>query len=274
LRRYAGLAQFIVEIMQRAAQLIRYQQYQVDIRKHQKEITFLLQQDPLLIPVGYEGHAITFIKRGDIWIKCDRREDSRLYDNVMFYRVAHPDQLTEKFLQDLIFKKQTSQFINEELDEILGLTPLTELKVEAQISGNCSWANVEAVIPTIFFLMLLQMGNDRQAVAYYKTLALNFFHRWREWNKDRGLDYCLQSFAEGDVLRKATKAEILAAILFQRGSIENIGDKKYIESILNLLLKSPYEYILQNYLRVYYYENQTTEGKQFSELLKAYGYSQ
>ena len=78
LRRYSGLAQFIVEIMQRASQLIKYQQYRVDIRKYQSNIDTLIQQEPLLIPVGYEGHAITFIKRGDIWVKCDRREDSRL----------------------------------------------------------------------------------------------------------------------------------------------------------------------------------------------------
>lgn len=272
LRRYSGLAQFIVEIMQRAAQLIRYQQYQVDIKKYQPQITALLKQDPLLIPMGYEGHAITFIKRGNIWIKCDRREDSRLYDNIVFYRVRHEQRLTEEFLRYLVFEKLTGEFVNEELDKILGLEPITELKVEAQISGNCSWANVEAAIPAIFFLVLMQSSHDAQAIAYYKTLALNFFHRWRDWNKDRALHYCIQSYEEGDAIRKATKAEILAAILFQRCSIENVGDKDRIESILRVLIKSPYEYILKNYLRVYYYENHTAEGKQFSDLLKTYDY--
>lgn len=272
LRRYSGLAQFIVEIMQRAAKLIKYQQYQVDLTKYQTEINAILQQEPLLIPVGYEGHAITFITRGDVWVKCDRREDSRLYDNVVFYRVRNRDHLTGEFIKQLIYQKQDSEFINHELDDILGLEPITELKVEAQISGNCSWANVEAAIPAIFFLVLFQLSNDAQAIAYYKTLALNFFHRWREWNKDRALHNCIESFSQGDAIRKATKAEILAAILFQRGNVNSATDKERTERILNVLLGSPYEYILQNYLRIYYYDNPTAEGKRFSDLLKNYGF--
>ena len=42
---------------------------------------------------------------------------------------------------------------------------------------NCSWANVEACIPALFFLVLMQMSNDTQALAHYKSLALNYFHR-------------------------------------------------------------------------------------------------
>lgn len=151
LRRYAGISQYIVEIMHRATQLIKYQQYRVDTRKYQTQIDSIISQEPVLIPVGYEGHAITFIKRGDIWIKCDRREDSRLYDNVMFYRIRNKQNANINFIKSLIYTKQSNNFINEELDEILGLEPLTELKVAAQISGNCSWANVEASIPALFF---------------------------------------------------------------------------------------------------------------------------
>lgn len=270
LRRYAGLSQFIVEIMQRALTLIKYQQYRVDINKYRTQIDNILKQDPLLIPVGYEGHAITFIKRGDIWVKCDRREDSRLYDNIMFYRIGHPKQMNNEFIRRLIYEKQNSEFINSEIDHILGLEPITELKVDAQISGNCSWANVEASIPAIFFLVMMQMSTDTQAIAYYKTLALSYFGRWREWNKDRALSLCIQSYQEGDPIRKACKAEIMAAILFQRVSLSNPADRDRIERILSILVKSPYEYILKNYLRVYYYETNTEEGKRFFELLKQY----
>lgn len=272
LRRFAGLSQFIVDILRRSSKLIKYQQYRVDVNKHDAEISEYLRQEPVLIPVGYEGHAITFIKRGDIWIKCDRREDSRLYDKVVFYKIKNRQNVNLNFLKNLIYKKQSDVFINEELDDILGLEVLTELKVDAQISGNCSWANVEASIPAIFFLILMQSSNDVKAVTYYKTLALNYFHRWREWNKDRALHYCIQSFKESDSIRKACKAEILAAILFQRAESVNAKDRERIELILSLLLKSPYEYILQNYLRIYYFESYTEEGKRFSDLLKQHGY--
>lgn len=273
LRRYAGLSQFIVETMRRALQLIKYQQYRVDVNKYMRDIDALLNHDPLLIPVGYEGHAITFIKQGHIWVKCDRREDSRLYDNIMFYEVTKPQNLTPNLYKYLLFEKQTSEFINQELDELLGLKPITELKVDAQISGNCTWANVEAVIPAMFFLIMMQSNRDTQAVAYYKTLALNFFHRWRDWNKDRALNLCIQSYEQGDAIRKASKAEILAAILFQTSNQEYGKEKDRINRILSVLIKSPYEYVLKNYLQVYYYEGYSEEGKRFSELLKEHGYS-
>ena len=62
LRNYTGISDVIVDTITRAGQLLRYQQYRVDVQKHQPAIQALLQQEPLLIPVGYEGHAMTFIK--------------------------------------------------------------------------------------------------------------------------------------------------------------------------------------------------------------------
>ena len=140
----------------------------------------LLQQEPVLIPVGYEGHAITFLKWGEWWVKCDRREDQRLYDHVVFYRIKQPDNVTAEMLASLIYVKQSDQFINEALDERLGLVPVTELKVEAQISGNCSWANVEAAIPALFYLILAMNNPQETNTTYFKTLALQFFHRFRD----------------------------------------------------------------------------------------------
>lgn len=272
LRRYSGLAKFIVEVIRNAGQLIKYQQYQIDQSKYHKEIDALINHEPLLIPVGYEGHAITFIYSGNIWVKCDRREDSRMYDNIIFYQIKNPQQLTNDFFKKLLYSKHSDQYINEELNHLLGLVPITELKVDAQISGNCSWANVEAVIPIVFFLMLMQLNNDEQGIAYYKTLALNFFNRWREWSKDRLLNFCIQSYEEGDVIRKACKAEILAAILFQRCNMQHSADRARIEKILAILIGSPYEYLIKNYLRIYYYENRTEEGQRFAAMLKSFEY--
>lgn len=272
LRRYAGIAQFIVQILQRSSQLIKYQQYRVDISKYHSKINALIEKEPVLIPVGYEGHAITLIRYGDIFVKCDRREDSRLYDNIMFYRIGNNKELTVDFLKSLIYEKQSDKFINEGLIEVLDLQPLTEVKVDAQISGNCSWANVEASIPALFFMVLMEMNKNEKSQPYYKTLSLNFFNRWREWNKDRALHTCIKRFKESDSIRKSCKAEILAAILFQRCNPSRLEDKSRIDAILSVLIGSPYEYVLKNYLQIYYYEGMTEEGKRFNELLKEYGF--
>lgn len=271
LRRYLGVMDFIQRTLDNALSLVRYQQYLIDVKKHDAKITSLLQHDPLIIPIGYEGHAITFLTTDNIWVKCDRREDSRLYDNVMLYFIGRPENLTQSFLKHLIYEKQTGDYINNEIDQILDLRPFTEIKVEAQISGNCSWANVEATIPALFFLILLKSNFDQSLISKYKSIALDFFHQWRAWNKERILQFCMKRFQESDFLRKAGHAEILAAILFQRYNAESGGNAMYVEPILQLLLNSPYEYILKNYLSIYYYENYTDEGKRFFDLLRSYG---
>lgn len=273
IRRYAGLANIIAGIIKNAERLIKFDQYRVDMRKHMKTIDELVAEEPLLLPVAYEGHAITFIRLGDIWVKCDRREDARQFDPIIFYRVGRPDRLTPDFLKSMIYVHQSDSFINEELNNYLALSSLTELKIETQISGNCSWANVEATIPALFFLLVSQVDTKATTTEQRKAQALDFFHQWREWNKRRALDFCIQRFHEGDAIRKACNAEILTAILFQRCNIHDTADTARIESILRVLLNSRYEYLFKNYLHTYYYQRPTEEGRRFYDLLKHYGYS-
>ena len=268
LRQYENFTQLIVDVLYRAAQLAKYQQYRIDVDKYNIQISDLLSQEPLIIPVGYEGHAITFIKAGNIFVKCDRREESRLYDNVMFYQIGRMEQFNFEFLKNLIYVKQNSDYINNDIHTILDLKPITELKVTAQISGNCSWANVEACIPALFFLLLSQAKDFNQNISRYKNMALNFFQQWREWNKSRTLNFCIQSFKTSDSIRRACKAEILAAILFQCCRDDNPTDKERIQSILDVLNTKEYQYILQNYIKSYCYEDYSEEGKRFLQMLK------
>ena len=272
LRRYVYLMQVIIDVIFRADQLLRYQQYRVNIQKYQKEIQSLIKQEPLIIPIGYEGHAITFIKFGNILVKCDRREDSRLFDNVMIYRINRPAVLDSHFIQKLLYERLSDHFVNEELPAILDLQPITELKVPAQISGNCSWANVEACIPAIFFLLFGQDEEFQENIPRFKNLALNFFSQWREWNKDRALQFCIKSFKDSDRIRKSCKAEILAAILFQSCGGGSPIDNDRAGLILSVLAAPEYESILKNYIQAYCYEDYSEEGQNFLRLLRAHGH--
>lgn len=270
-RHYGEFAQVIIEVLARASHMMKFLQYRVDTEKHKAEMDALIKQEPLLIPIGYEGHAITFIKLGNVLAKCDRREDSRLYDNIVLYEITRPHVFDRDFIRFFITEKHSSEFVNYELPEMLGLKPITELKVEAQISGNCSWANVEAAIPTIFFILLMAGSDDLSDVSKQKNLALNFFHQWREWNKNRALRSCIQSFKSGDTLRNACRAEILAAILFQRCRMHNFSDQEKIEAILEILMQRPYQHVLQNYIKSYVFEGFSDEGKEFAHMLRHYG---
>jgi hypothetical protein len=272
LRRFNEVTQIIIASLAHAAELVKYLQYQTDLRSERAKINALIRQEPLIIPVGYEGHAITFIKLGDILVKCDRREESRLYDNIVFYHVNNARLFSTDFIRDFMYEKKSDQFVNEDLPAFLDLKPLTELKIEAQISGNCSWANVEATIPAIFFLLLLASSNNNQDVMKYKTQALHYFHQWREWNKDRALKFCIKSFNEHDTIRNVCKAEILAAVLFQRCRLANIADHERIESILSILTKPQFRHVLDNYIQIYSYASFGQEGKDFAQMLKRFGY--
>ncbi|EKD73526.1 MAG: hypothetical protein ACD_45C00292G0011 [uncultured bacterium] len=272
LRRYVNLTQVIIDVIARAAQLMQYQQYRVNIAKHQTNIQSLIRQEPLIIPMGYEGHAITFIKMGDMLVKCDRREDSRLYDNIVIYQLGHPLALNDRFIQQLLYEKHSDDFVNHDIPDVLKLQPITELKIAAQISGNCSWANVEACIPALFFLLFWQDENFHENIPRYKSLALNFYHQWREFHRDRSLQFCVQSFLDADQIRKACKAEILAAILFQSCGGNSPADHDRAELILSVLMSSHYAFILQNYVQTYCYEDYSEEGKNFLKLLQHHGY--
>ena len=272
LQRYAALAQFVSAVIQRAGQLARWQQYRTNLAELRPQIEAILQQEPVLIPVGYEGHAITFIRYGDYWLKCDRREDSRLYDHIVLYRIKNLSELNTQFLYDLVYVKHDDNYINGTIDRLLDLEVITELKINAQISGNCSWANVEASIPALFFLILLQIQPDPQLLAQHKSTALNYFYRWQEWNKTRSLQFCIQRYRESDALRQACLAEMLVAVLFQRLDSNDAKDKLAIDDIMQIILSSPYTYLFKNYLKTYYYESNTEDGKRFATLLKQYGY--
>lgn len=271
-RQYGHITRIIINTFQRAARLIQYQQYRTNIKKHRATIQTLVEQEPVIFPIGYEGHAITFIKLNNIFVKCDRREDSRLYDNIVYYTINHPQVFSYELIIQLLYERKTDEFVNQDLPNILGLTPITELKIPAQISGNCSWANVEACIPAIFFLLMFQADDFQQNITRYKNTALHFFNQWREWNKERTLQFCIQSFQQAGPVRRACKAEILAAILFQNLMLDTAHNASRIERVLTALSDPQCARIVQNYIKSYCYEDGGEEGKRFLQLLKNYGY--
>jgi hypothetical protein len=205
-------------------------------------------------------------------VKCDRREDSRLYDNIVIYQIGHPERCTTEFIKKILFEKVSSDYINKWVPDVLGLKPITEIKVTAQVSGNCSWANVEACIPTLYFLLSSRNVDFKDNISNYKILCLSYFNQWREWNKTRALHFCIQSFNHIDIIRQACKAEILAAILFQCCNNPDLMNKERVELVLGVLTRPEFEYLLQNYIQSYCYADSGEEGKNFLLLLREHGY--
>ena len=180
--------------------------------------------------------------------------------------------LTKGFIKELIYKKQNPQFIKDGYKQVLDLEPLIKLPVPPQITGNCSWANVEAVIPTILFLLLMthRDPNAHRTADSYVDEALDFYQQWIEWDRDRSLDDCVKSFYIASRARKASKAAILAAILFQKFHYENPKDVERAEKILPILFTPDYRYILNAYINIFTKKFKTTSGFNLLKFIEDY----
>lgn len=236
-----------------AAELLRYQQYMTKVNQHQDHINALLDNELLLIPIGYEGHAITFIKYKNFWAHCDRGARSvETGHTVMIYQINNPRAFTIEFIKNLLYKKQSKETINNDIAEILDLTPIVALPLTAQTSGNCSWANVEAAMPTIIFMLRLARA-ETAVIPELTADVMRIYQAWREWDKDRALYDCIQSFYDANEARKASKAALLAAVLAHRCDYNNNKDIDRADKITTIFKKYPeYQYILKGYLKAYH----------------------
>lgn len=259
----------IIAAFQIASELIKYQQYMVDIAQHQDRIAKLVSRELILMPMGYEGHAITFVRYRNLFAKCDRGENSRRNPSVMIYHMANKAAFNTDFIKHLLYKKQKSWFVTEGIVKALDLTQIADLPLPSQLTGNCSWANVEAVIPTMLYMFWLEKNLQLTAVdnKRYQDSAMAIYKQWQEWDKDWALHQCVESFYDANPARKASKAALLAAVLFQTCHYTVPGDLQRANKILAVLAEHDYQYVLDSYLKVY---KNTQAGRNLLELIDLY----
>ena len=261
----------IQRALKTASELIAYK-YTVD-STHGKEafIKQAFNQDLVVIPVSYEGHAITFAKYGKWFTKTDRGV-KKIVDTVVLYEVGNIYTLSTDFLFDLMYSNKSNEYINTDIKKILSLTPFATLPPRYQQSGNCSWANVEASIPAMMFMLMFRGNQESRAeIATLKKSIMNFYDAWVEWDKDRILNECIADFHEGDRKRKASKAAILGAILLQRCRSNVPKEIARAKQILPILTLPDFNYILKSYIKVYCTQVAGEMGQNFAQLLKLCG---
>lgn len=265
-RPYFHLLKPLLDALATANQLIHYQQYLLNYKKYSSQIKFFLKADVLVIPVSYEGHAICFVKYKSILAKCDRGFNSKREGTVVIYQIGNPQAFTPDFIENLIYERQSYEVVHRRLNEFLSLTKIGELPVPAQLIGNCSWANIEAALPTMFFLMLVHESQVSPAEA--GQLALDFYDIWQNWDKDVALNECIQSFWLASPARKASRAALLGAILFQTCKTDSPLERSRAKRILSVLTEPEYRYVLKGYLKIYQSKYHTAEGKNLLRLLR------
>lgn len=275
LREYFNCFEIIIDSYKTAQSLLKYQHYLVDKSRYTATIDKLLNIKSLIIPVSFGGHAITLVKVGDHLIRCDRGAYGRDHGTVIIYKIANKHLVTKSFLRNLIYKRQDEHFINGGLEQFLGLTVVETLPLSTQLTGNCSWANIEAAVLALLYFLLKQSTLKQSKILPKQHLldqASYIYHEWLEWDKNRALYFCIQSFQPASSARRASKAAILAAIIFQRCDAEVLRDHMTAEKILNILGRPEYIELLKIYIKVFSEDRKNTQLKNLAEFLEYAGF--
>lgn len=265
----------IIDALSIADELLRYRHFSVDINQHRHRLQKLLNRPLLVLPVGYTGHAIAYIRYDNLWVRCDRGEEGRRNGSVIVYEMQNAAHCNVDFLMELMYKKQDEHSIVNNIPQYLGLKPLTQLPISTQVTGNCSWANIEAVIPSLLFLLAL--GGKKQVHVDHlidiKKDANLVYLAWRHFDKNAALYDFIQQTELATMPRKAAKAMLLMALMFQRLTPRRFSDVKLAEKILPLMLSPELRYILESYLDIYYRRKVRKEGLRLLALIEAAGFS-
>jgi len=249
--------------------LLRLQHYMVDPFNHKKTIDNCIQSDIVILPIVYTGHAICFAKVGNLLAKCDRGIYGKHNGTLNLYQITQPQNFNFSFIQKFFYTATTENFAHEGINQVLGLKPLITLPIPPQITGNCSWANMEGIVPGLIFMLLSQ--DSRYDLETCEETALSFFDYWRQWDKTQALDDMLTLFSKASKPRQASIASLFTCILFQYCRHHHNDDCEIARKIGVVFKSGRFDYILEAYIQYHHERYKNKSGKNFAELLDIAG---
>ncbi len=248
----------IVTALHNAARLLEKQNYLIKIDNYQRQINGWLAANPLILPVAFDGHAIVLIKIDDYLIRCDRGAFGAEHGAIIFYHINKASKFDKQLCYDLLYKRQGREFIDQALIHRLGLQPEFTLDVALQTVGNCSWANVEAVLPSLLLACKMQQldGYATHSIAsaelaQAKQEVLSLHQYWLAWHRERELLFCIQSMDNASLTRQTTKAALLMAILVQTCQADAKIDQVKIDKIIKVLSFPRFHPAITSYVKVF-----------------------
>lgn len=266
LRDYFPLLYTLMDALLLSSELLQLQHQPKLQPLHLQRLESILKAPLLILPAASRGHALCFVRYHEWWAKIDRGENSLQEGTVNLYRITRPEVFTVAFLQRFMFKKQNRQYFHQMINQELGLIPFATLPISPQITGNCSWANVQAIVPVAVVLQTLHKMEEFNA-----DFAVDLYDEWVEWDKDRALDESIQRFYIANPLRKASYAAMLGAVLFQSCNAAKPHHIQRAEKILKILTLPEYSYVLNSYLDIYCVKKLSKKGNNLLKLLEECG---
>lgn len=268
LRPFFPLLYTIMDAFEIAAEFLQLQCQPKLLEEHHQRIAQLLQEPMLILPAASMGHAIGFVRYKNWLAKIDRGENSKREGTVNIYRITRLDRFDRTFILDFLYKKQPQSYFHHHITSILGLVPSYQLDIPAQITGNCSWANIQAIVPAAIALQELEATGQ-----FSPEKALLIGDSLVEWDKERALDETIKRFYLADPLRKTTIVAMLADILFQACDYNNGLHLQWAEKILRIITMPQYLFILNSYLEEYCSKRLTPRGNNLLKILDDCGYN-
>lgn len=262
LRRQFPLLYTVMDGLDVAEELLRLQRQPELGDEHHARITKLIQAPLLILPAASRGHALCFVRYGAWWAKIDRGENSKKEGTVNIYRMKHPEALTLEFMLAFLYKRQPRHYFHQVINKQLGLEPVLNMPLTAQITGNCSWANMQGLVPVAYAMQQLGVLHP-----FSENEAMEMYYTWVAWDKDRAIDECVQRFYLADKIRRPSLAAMLGAVLFQTCDAALPHHLVRAEKILKILVMPDYKYILDSYLDVYCVKALTKKGNNLLKVL-------
>lgn len=258
----------IVDGFEVASRLLQLQLHPMLTADDKTQLTHLIKAPLLILPAASKGHALCFIRYGQWWAKIDRGENSLKEGSANIYQISYPEKLNLAFVEQFLYKRQSRDYFHKKINQQLGLIPVLRVPIRSQITGNCSWANVQAIVPVAYIMQQLAITGLNSVDM---KAALRLYHAWVMWDQDRALYECIHRFHRVDLQRKASLAAILATVLFQACNYAVEHHVERAEKILKILTLPGYEYILASYLDIYCVRRLTPKGNNLLKLLEACG---
>lgn len=268
---YSGRLQDVMQALKNASQLTEFARHK-DKTPFEPIIDKLLESNLLLLPSAYQGHAITFVKYGNLWAKCDRGV-GLIANTVVMSKIGNIYLANDDLYRKILYGHKTEEFVKEEIAKDLELKTLLTLPTRHQLSGNCSWANVETSIPAMLYALTYNPNvhkTTRELTNLQKEIY-QFYKAWVDWDQDSALEEAIEDFAASDHTRRLSKAIILGGILVQRCDPRFSNHVARAKKILSILTQPDFSFILDNYCKIFCNKRAGKAGERVQKLFKACG---
>jgi hypothetical protein len=133
----------------------------------------------LIIPSGWEEHAITFVINKDTLYRCNRGDESDGIHGIEEFKITKLSNFNVELIEQMLNWQGESHYLQYDLIDILGLEKIGMVENPAQAAGNCVWTSLETSVEAAFISTFKELGIDNNTAH---QLAKQSFIEWEEFD--------------------------------------------------------------------------------------------